>query len=158
MDYQTGQPVLDAKVTLDHEVLLADAQNLFPIAKAGGKIRVRAHGYQRIEQAFPDSLPPGPLTIRLMPLNPKALYLSFYGVGEKALREPALKLIDETELNSLVIDVKGDRGWIPYKSTIPAGRRGGSHKNHHREGHARIDEILQGEGNLHHRPDRGVQR
>jgi hypothetical protein len=119
VDYQTGQPVLDAKVNLDHQVLLTDAQNLFPIAKSGGKIKVRAHGYQRIEQAFPESLPPGPLTIRLMPLNPKALYLSFYGVGEKALREPALKLIDETELNSLVIDVKGDRGWIPYKSTIP---------------------------------------
>jgi len=119
VDYQTGQPILDAKVTLDHQVLLADAQNLFPLAKSGGKIRVRAHGYQRIEQGLPDSLPPGPQTIRLMPMNPKALYLSFYGVGEKALREPALKLIDETELNSLVIDVKGDRGWIPYKSTIP---------------------------------------
>ena len=119
VDYQTGQPVVDAKVTLNHEVLLADSQNLFPLAKAGGKIRVRAHGYQRIEQALPDSLPPGPHTIRLLSLNPKALYLSFYGVGEKALREPALKLIDETELNSLVIDVKGDRGWIPYKSAIP---------------------------------------
>lgn len=119
VDYQTGQPVLGAKVTLNHEVLLSDSQNLFPLAKTGGKVRVRAHGYQRIEQALPDSFPPGPQTIRLMSLNPKALYLSFYGVGEKALREPALKLIDETELNSLVIDVKGDRGWIPYKSAIP---------------------------------------
>jgi len=128
VDYQTGQPVLGAKVTLDHEVLLADAQNLFPLAKSGGKIRVRAHGYQRIEQALPDSLPPGPHTIRLMSLHPKALYLSFYGVGEKALREPALKLIDETELNSLVIDVKGDRGWIPYKSAIPLAAEVGATK------------------------------
>jgi hypothetical protein len=119
VDYQTGRPVSGAKVTLNQEVLLADPQNLFPLSKFGGKARVRAHGYQRIEQALPDSLPPGPQTIRLMPLNPKALYLSFYGVGEKALREPALKLIEETELNSLVIDVKGDRGWIPYKSAVP---------------------------------------
>jgi hypothetical protein len=128
VDYQTGQPVLGAKVTLNHEVLLADSQSLFPLAKPGGKVRVRAHGYQRIEQALPDSLPPGPHTIRLMSLNPKALYLSFYGVGEKALREPALKLIDETELNSLVIDVKGDRGWIPYKSAIPLAAEVGATK------------------------------
>jgi len=128
VDYQTGQPVLDAKVTLNHEVLLADAQNLFPFAKAGGKLRVRAHGYQRIEQALPDPFLPGPQTIRLMTLNPKALYLSFYGVGERALREPALKLIEETELNSLVIDVKGDRGWIPYKSAIPLAAEVGATK------------------------------
>jgi len=119
VDYHSGRPVSGAKVTLNHEVLLADAQNLFPLAKPGGKVRVRAHGYQRIEQALPDLLPPGPQTIRLLSLNPKALYLSFYGAGEKALREPALKLIEESELNSLVIDVKGDRGWIPYKSAIP---------------------------------------
>ena len=128
VDYQTGQPVLGAKVTLNHEVLLSDSQNLFPLAKTGGKVRVRAHGYQRIEQALPDSLPPGPQTVRLMSLNPKALYLSFYGVGEKALREPALKLIDETELNSLVIDVKGDRGWIPYKSAVPLAAEVGATK------------------------------
>ena len=56
--------------------------------------------------------------IRLVPFAPKALYLTFYGVGERAIREPALNLIQHTELNALVIDVKGDRGWIPYKSSV----------------------------------------
>ncbi len=119
VDYQTGQPILNAKVTLNNEVLLADPQNLFPLAKAGGKVRIRAHGYQRIEQVLPSSFHASPYSVRLVPQNPKALYLTFYGIGEKALREPALKLIEETELNALVIDVKGDRGWIPYKSSIP---------------------------------------
>jgi hypothetical protein len=50
---------------------------------------------------------------------PKAVYLSFYGIGDHTLRESALHLIDTTELNALVIDVKGDRGRIPYKSTVP---------------------------------------
>jgi hypothetical protein len=34
-------------------------------------------------------------------------------VGASALREPALQLIDETELNAVVIDVEGDRGLVP---------------------------------------------
>jgi hypothetical protein len=119
VDYHTGQPIMDVKVTLNNEVLLADSQNLFPITKAGGKVRVRAHGYQRMEQVLPTSFHASPYLVRLVPQNPKALYLTFYGIGEKALREPALKMIEETELNSLVIDVKGDRGWIPYKSSIP---------------------------------------
>jgi hypothetical protein len=118
VDHLTGQPIANARVTLNNEVLLADSQNLFPLPKAGGKVRVRAHGYQRLEQVLPSSFPASPYTLRLVPKNPKALYLSFYGIGERALREPALKLIEETELNALVIDVKGDRGWIPYKSSI----------------------------------------
>ena len=119
VDYQTGQPVTGTKVTLNNEVLISDAQNLFPLTKAGAKVRVRAPGYQRLEQTLPSSLPPSPYTIQLIPLKPKALYLSFYGIGERALRDPAVKLIEETELNALVIDVKGDRGWVPYKSSIP---------------------------------------
>jgi hypothetical protein len=58
------------------------------------------------------------LEIRLVPFKPKALYLSFFGIGDRTLREAALKLIEETELNALVIDVKGDRGLIPYKSSV----------------------------------------
>ena len=128
VDHQTGQPILNARVTLNNEVLLADSQNLFPLTKAGGMVRVRAHGYQRLEQVLPASFPASPYTLRLVPKNPKALYLSFYGIGEKALRDPALKLIEETELNALVIDVKGDRGWIPYKSSVPLAAEVGATK------------------------------
>lgn len=128
VDYQTGQPIMNTRVTLNNEALLADAQNLFPLTRAGGKVRVRACGYQRLEQVLPVSFPASPYTLRLVPQNPKALYLSFYGIGEKVLRDPALKLIEETELNALVIDVKGDRGWIPYKSAIPLAAEVGATK------------------------------
>ena len=128
VDYQTGQPIMNAKVTLNNEVLLADSQNRFPLTKAGGKLRIRAHGYQRMEQVLPAYFHANPFTVRLLPQNPKALYLSFYGIGEKALRDPALKLIEETELNALVIDVKGDRGWIPYNSSIPLAAEAGATK------------------------------
>jgi hypothetical protein len=128
VDHQTGQIVNGARVTLNNEALISDAQNLFPITKTGAKVRVRAPGYQRLEQTLPCSLPPSPYTVRLISLKPKGLYLTFYGIGERSLRDPALKLIEETELNALIIDVKGDRGWIPYKSSVPLAAEVGATK------------------------------
>jgi hypothetical protein len=128
VDHHTGQAIAGAVVTLDGENLNPDPQGLFPLTKAGGTVKARAHGYNRAEQALPDPLPAGPLEVKLIPFTPKALYLSFYGVGSKALRGPAMKLIEETELNALVIDVKGDRGMIPYRSSVPLATEVGGQK------------------------------
>jgi hypothetical protein len=118
LDQNTGQPIEGVTVVLQGKVLAADDQGLFPILKGGGKLGVKAAGYNRIEKALPDPLPEGVVEVQLAPFSPKALYLSFYGIGSNVIREPALKLIEETELNALVIDVKGDRGMIPHRSSI----------------------------------------
>ena len=118
VDQITGRAVEGAAAVLDGKILTADDQGLFPISTGGGKLRVKAPGYNRVEQALADPLPEGVIEVQLAPLTPKALYLSFYGVGSKVLRDPALKLINDTELNALVIDVKGDRGMIPYRSSV----------------------------------------
>ncbi|MCU0605374.1 MAG: hypothetical protein MUC33_22250 [Desulfobacterales bacterium] len=119
VDQSTGQAVEGATVVLDGKMLAADDQGNFPVSKGGGKLGVKAPGYNRVEQTLTDPLPQGLSEVRLAPMTPKALYLSFYGVGSKALRDPALKMLEETELNALVIDVKGDRGMIPYRSSVP---------------------------------------
>lgn len=56
----------------------------------------------------------------------KGVYLSYYGVGSRAIRERVLELLDRTELNTVVIDVKGDRGFIPYESRVPLARSAGA--------------------------------
>jgi hypothetical protein len=66
------------------------------------------------------------LEIKLVPFRSKAFYLSFFGIGDRTLRQAALKLIEETEINALVIDVKGDRGLIPYKSSVPVASEVGA--------------------------------
>ncbi len=128
VDFFTGEPVKDARVTLDNEFVVIGHENVFPVPKAGSTLRVRACGYQRVEEVMSAPLLPTPGLIRLMPFSPKALYLSFYGIGERSIRESALKLIQETELNALVIDVKGDRGMIPYKSSIPLAKEVGGQR------------------------------
>lgn len=62
------------------------------------------------------------------PAGVKAVYLSYYGVADATIRGRVLGLLDRTELNAVVIDVKGDRGFIPYATSVelagPAGARG----------------------------------
>jgi len=119
VDFFTGEPIKGALVTLNNGIVPANGHNTFIEPSTGGKLRVRAHGYMITEQIIAAPRIPTLRSIRLIPFNPKALYLSFYGIGERSLREPALRLIQETELNALVIDVKGDRGMISYRSSIP---------------------------------------
>lgn len=123
VDSYTGSPISGAFVTLGNDVLQTDANGVFITRSKGDKVAVRAWGYLRTEQTITE-----PLEIRLIPFKPKALYLSFYGIGEQSLREPALRLIEDTELNALVIDVKGDRGRIVYGSSIPLASDIGAQK------------------------------
>ena len=56
----------------------------------------------------------------------KAVYLSYYGIGDRTIRGRVFDLLDRTELNAVVIDVKGDRGFIPYESQVPLAREAGA--------------------------------
>jgi hypothetical protein len=60
-----------------------------------------------------------PLEVVLKPQTIKAAYLTYYGVMDRTIRTRVLALVDKTELNAVVIDVKGDRGWILYKTEVP---------------------------------------
>lgn len=125
VDASTRKPIAGALVTLGDHVAQTDQNGLFQIAGASGKIGIRAYGHLReeIEMTGRES---GTQEIPLTPFTPKALYLSFFGVGSAALREPAVRLIERTEVNALVIDVKGDRGMITYKSSVPLAAQVGA--------------------------------
>jgi hypothetical protein len=127
VDSETGHVIEGASATLDNNVVLTDRTGSFHISGEGSLIRVRAPGYLRRDVDGGQS-GPLPIKVELQPFKPKALYLSFFGIGSAALREPALKLIDETELNALVIDVKGDRGMISFRTSIPLGEAAGAEK------------------------------
>src|SRR3989337_1420289 len=128
MDYLTRKPIQGAIITANNEVVQTDSNGMFVIRNATKKIGIRACGYARGEQVFPFPAGRTVLKIYLQPFTPKALYLTFYGIGDRSLRESALKLINETELNALVIDVKGDRGVITYKSSFPFASEIGAQK------------------------------
>ncbi|MGZ3591303.1 MAG: putative glycoside hydrolase [Thermodesulfobacteriota bacterium] len=117
IDFFTGKPVKGALVTWNNNVVVTAEDGMFTVNPVVSKLGIRAPGYGRIDKTI-IPLNGTPQEIKLIPFAPKALYLSFFGIGDRNLRESAIKLMQETDLNTLVIDIKGDRGMIPYKSSV----------------------------------------
>jgi len=122
-DLFTGKPVEGAVVTLGKTIQSTDAQGQFFKSNGDNRVLVRAHGYLRAEQNFVPRQ-----EIKLVPFSPKALYLSFYGIGDRGLRNAALRLIRDTELNALVIDIKSDKGLIPFPISNPLAQEVGAQR------------------------------
>jgi hypothetical protein len=77
-------------------------------------LTVKLPGFEKLR------VPPtkGAVEAVLRPQAIKATYLTYYGVGDRGIRTRVLDLTARTELNALVIDVKGDRGWILYRTEV----------------------------------------
>ena len=120
------QAVAGAIVTSGQHSTRTDSAGHFELPLRDGGLALRAPGFERMKLSGVSG--GQPLRIALVPTQPKALYLSLYGIGSDALREAALRLVDETELNALVIDVKSDRGQIPYASGVTLAAQVGALK------------------------------
>jgi hypothetical protein len=124
---QTKAPIAGALITLGDQQVRADKDGAFHIEGAGETLKLRYPGYARRE--LPVSELTGPATeIALTPFMVKALYLSSYGLASKKIREAAKEAIKLNNMNALVIDVKGDRGFIPFKVDIPLAEEVGAQK------------------------------
>jgi hypothetical protein len=62
----------------------------------------------------------------LKPQVIKGAYLTYYGFNDRGIRTRVLDLVGKTELNAVVIDVKGDRGWILYRTEVPMALAAGA--------------------------------
>lgn len=116
VDEANGQPLPYAHVVQGGTVARADAQGRFLLPDGGWEpVSARAIGYRRGSVDLP-KLASQPLQLALAAVTPKALYLSPYGIADSRLRGDALRLAAETELNALVIDIKGDASVLPHAS------------------------------------------
>lgn len=127
VDAVTGEGIAGATVTAGATAMQTDAEGNFEIAGSPARIAARAAGYR---QSAPVELVSNGELFKLSPFKARALYLSFYGAGSQALREPALDLIRNSGglLNSVVIDVKGDRGLIAFKTSTALAHEIGADK------------------------------
>ncbi len=126
-DSVTGKPIPAALVTMGAKVVRTDAKGNFQIQGAGSAIFARAYGHGRI-QASVDPHGAKALELKLAPITPRALYLSFWGVGTASVREPALRLAGNTPVNAVVIDVKGDLGYVCYRTGVAMAQEIGAQK------------------------------
>ena len=127
LDSATGKPISNAIVTLGSTVTRTDASGRFQLAGDGTAIGARAYGYSR-SQVTVDPHNRQALEFKLTPITPRALYLSFWAVGTPSLRETILRLAASTPVNAVVIDVKGDLGYLCFRTGVPLATEIGAQK------------------------------
>lgn len=118
VDARTHQPLANAIVTMGDETVRSGEDGQFTIIGSGEQLGVRAYGHGRAWVLI------GPLeanggVVPLPPVTPRALYLTAYGIASRQLRDAALALARTTEINALVVDLKSERGILPYPSRVP---------------------------------------
>ena len=110
------KPLAGASVVVRGVEARTDAEGAFKLDQVppDATLIVKMPGYEKV-RVLPTR---GTVETVLRPQNIKAAYLTYYGVGDRGIRTRVLDLTSRTELNAVVIDVKGDRGWILYRTEV----------------------------------------
>ena len=114
IDADSGAPVDGATIMDEHQSVTSDRYGFFRIDSEAPAFNVKAYGYRpaRITAAK------GFRSHALTPIDVKALYLTFWGAHPQSKTlQRILKIIDETEVNAIVVDVKNEFGLTSYKAS-----------------------------------------
>jgi len=118
------QPVEGASVVAGGVEHRTDAEGAFRLEgiPPAEPLLVKLPGFEKV------TLEPqrGAVEVVLKPRVVKAAYLTYFGVGDRGIRGRVLALAERTELNAVVIDVKGDRGWILYRTEVDEALKAGA--------------------------------
>jgi hypothetical protein len=130
-DASTGQPIAGALIYLDDRVLVADENGIYfiPDLPEQPTLVVKAAGYRKErvaawQPANPLLVPCADSTVpcadlMLTPFKVKGIYIPFALLSLPDRMQALIDLVDRTELNAIVVDIKGDRGGLAYTSQIP---------------------------------------
>jgi hypothetical protein len=119
-----GRPVAGVSVVAAGREVRTDGDGAFTLGAlpAGASVIVKLPGHAKVTVAPTRAA----IDVKLKRQSIKAAYLTYYGFADKQIRNRVLDLIARTELNAIVVDVKGDRGWIPYRTEVPLALAAGA--------------------------------
>jgi len=113
---EDGQPVAGASVVVGGREIRTGEDGAFKVEElTEGPLLVKMPGFEKVTVA-PTK---GPIEVVLKPFVAKAAYLTYFGFNDLRIRSRVLDLTARTELNAVVVDVKGDRGWVLYSTRVP---------------------------------------
>ena len=125
LDGSNGSPLRGASVWAGPTEIVTGADGRFTTEPVdpGTTVWVKTPGYERRRLVAGEA---ADVTVKLAPHPIRAAYLTYYGVADRGIRQRVLDLVERTELNAVVIDIKGDRGLIPYRTAVPAAVESGA--------------------------------
>jgi hypothetical protein len=114
----TGAPIARATIKTEGATARSEADGRFVLegVPANPYVEVSAPGFEAARLAVGDATQ---VDVALRQRELRAAYLTFYGVADRNLRERVVSMLNSGALNAVVLDVKGDLGYVLYKSSVP---------------------------------------
>src|SRR5512143_40441 len=116
---RSGKPVANAMIFVDGAaVITTNDDGKFGLAevKPGARLKIKAAGYALNDMPVPAQ---PSAEIAMTPFAARGVYLPFGLLASEAKVRGLIDLVNRTELNALVVDVKSDRGKLAFNSDNP---------------------------------------
>jgi len=125
IDKETLMPISGATISDSIQSVTTDTNGVFTIDSNETRLRVKAYGYKR----FHFNTHTNDKSFYIEPINIKALYLSFWAANANNKRtKKILDIIENTQVNAIVIDVKNEYGSTSYKTSFNQANSYGAYK------------------------------
>lgn len=127
VDKVTQKPLVNAQFIQNHKMTRSDESGKVIFDTSRTKLaHVKAYGYR----PFHWEVNATTAKLEIEPIKVKGLYLSFWGASPKTKTfANAMDLIETTEANALVIDVKSEQGMMSYKTGVKEASSMDAHYN-----------------------------
>jgi hypothetical protein len=126
IDSKTLKPLLNVSVCDSDIEVRTDENGSFNIDTNQSTLHIKAYGYRpyKIDTNTTNK------EIKLQAIKVKALYLSFWHTSNNSKRlKEVLDIIDSTELNAIVIDIKNEYGSTSFLTSFEQANSYGAHKS-----------------------------
>ncbi len=126
IDSNTSSPLSNVTVSDSYKSVVSDANGSFSLDTNETTLHVKAYGYR----PYKINTDLNTTNIKLQALHVKALYLSFWHASNNSKKlKKLLKLIDETDINTIVVDVKNEYGSTSFLTDFKQANKYGAHKS-----------------------------
>ena len=126
LDAKSSAPISNAIISDSKHDVKSDDNGSFYIQSNEAIYHIKAHGYRPLS-FYADS---NKSSLYLQPIKVKALYLTFWGASNNSKTlQNILKLIETTEANAIVVDVKNEYGSTQFWTGFKQANDYGAYKN-----------------------------
>jgi len=115
-DDLSQKPIASAKIITADGHTYSDINGTYSFETNATNYHVKAYGYRPYKGSFETNT-----SALLRPIKVKALYLSFWGASPKTKTfKRMMNIVDNTEVNAVIVDVKNEFGLTSYKTGVSA--------------------------------------
>jgi len=126
IDKTTLKPIYKATVNDSLHGVESNETGYFKIDSNETLFHIKAYGYRPLSVTNEHNNS----TLQVDPIKVKALYLTFWGASNNSsTAKNIMKIIDETEVNAVVVDVKNEYGSTSFWTTFEQANSYGAYEN-----------------------------